>query len=79
MQQQADELMKESKGKNATIVQLEKQLSEMQNQNSVKGTPEQNQRIRSLELKVEQMATDQNHHAKRQEAEMTKKEQLYKQ
>ena len=58
---------------------LESKLNDLTAQQSVKGTPEQNQRIRSLELKVEQMATDQNQREKRQEAEMTKKEQLYKQ
>lgn len=58
---------------------MESKLAEVQTQQSVKGTPEQNQRIRSLELKVEQMATDQGQREKRQEAEMTKKEHLYKQ
>ena len=79
MQQQADELVKESKGKSSTIVQLERKLDELQAQQSMKGTPEQNQRIRGLELKVEEMATGQAQREKRQEAEMSKKEALYKQ
>lgn len=41
MQQQADELMKESKSKTATITQLERKLEEVSTQQqSMKGTPE---------------------------------------